>query len=128
MSDAISMRRRRYMSAAGTNVETRGNGRCGGKTTTFNAPGGLSLYDAAENVGVSLPACCWQGSCSACAALVLKGKVSTKGQTCIPPGLAKEGYVAMCCGVPLTDVTLKTHQGPKVRAWRSAEKAAQYAK
>lgn len=36
--------------------------------------GGLSLYDAAENVGVSLPACCWQGSCSACAALVLKGE------------------------------------------------------
>lgn len=132
----------------------------------------VSIYQAAENVGIKLPASCLMGSCTSCCGKVLSGatiaqrrrrlasslckvacqfqgfsgfacagavrdgpapgqtalliiprrhlparpltisagKVSTKGQTCIPPGLAKEGYVAMCCATPTSDVRILTNQ------------------
>lgn len=42
-------------------------------------------------------------------------------QTCLPPALLKEGYVAICCATPTSDVKLLTHQGPVVRKWKAEQ-------
>ena len=46
------------------------------------------------------------------------GKVGTKGQPCIPPELARQGYVTLCTARPQSDCTLQTHQGAAVRRLR----------
>jgi ferredoxin len=65
--------------------------------------------------------CQWrrQGACSACVAKVLAGRVSQHGQQCIPPPLLKQGYVALCCSTPASDVRLLTHQGVVIRKWKA---------
>lgn len=87
-----------------------------GKFAAFNMRSdGPSIYDAANYAGVSLPASCRQGSCTACCARVTSGTVKGKGSTCVPASLAKEGYITMCTSWPTSDVTIETHQGRAVR-------------
>lgn len=54
------------------------------------------------------------------------GKVSTKGQTCVPASLVREGYVGICCARPQSDVVLRTHQGREVRLRRHEEEATNH--
>lgn len=96
-----------------------------GRIATFQAASdGPSIYDVAESLGIGIPASCKQGSCSACVGRVVAGKVSTKGQTCVPPGLAKGGFAAMCCARPQANVTILTHQGAVLRKLRRAAQEA----
>lgn len=92
----------------------------GGREATFRAGSSRPLLDVALYAGVALPASCKQGTCSACCAKVLKGRVNNPDQRCIPPALVKEGYVALCCSTPASDVRLATHQGVNVRTWKAA--------
>jgi ferredoxin len=62
---------------------------------------------------------CRQGTCTACCAKILSGRVSQPKQTCIPAQLLKEGYVALCCATPASDVKIQTHQGPAVKRWKA---------
>ena len=74
-----------------------------------------SIYEYAKFNNVNLPACCFQGSCSSCVSKILKGKVDQHNQCCLNAALTKEGFVALCCAVPLSDVTILTHQGGPMR-------------
>lgn len=38
------------------------------------------------------------------------GKVSSSGPSCVPPGLARQGYITLCTSRPVTDVVIETHQ------------------
>lgn len=64
---------------------------------------------------------CRQGTCTACCAKVLSGRVSQPKQKCIPTPLLKEGYVALCCAVPASDVRIQTHQGPAIKRWKAEQ-------
>lgn len=98
-----------------------------GKTAVIKASSdGPCIYDAAMFAGVSLPASCRQGSCTACCAKVVSGKVSTKGQSCVPPSLAREGYVALCVAHPASDVAILTHQGRVVRQAKQEQQQLQH--
>lgn len=72
-----------------------------------------------------LPPCPWasptrrQGTCTACCAKVLSGRVSQPKQRCIPAQLVKQGYVALCCATPSSDVKIQTHQGPAIKRWKA---------
>lgn len=103
-----------------------------------------SIYEHASSAGISLPASCLQGSCTSCVGRVLEGKISAapitgakastwllessagkveqKKQTCLDSQLVREGFVALCCAHPLTDVKIQTHQGPAVRKRKLATK------
>ena len=43
------------------------------------------------------------------------GKVDQHAQVCLNAELCHEGFVALCCAVPLSDCTIKTHQGGVAR-------------
>eukprot|EP00878_Enallax_costatus_P013712 GHUV01014341.1.p1 GENE.GHUV01014341.1~~GHUV01014341.1.p1 ORF type:complete len:126 (+),score=18.97 GHUV01014341.1:323-700(+) len=92
-----------------------------GKEAVFRAGSNRSIYDIASYAGIHLPASCKQGACSACCCKVLEGKLNSPKNSCIPPALAKEGYVTICCATPATDVKLLTHQGPAVRKWKASQ-------
>lgn len=62
-----------------------------------------------------------QGTCTACCAKLLSGRVSQPKQKCIPPALLKQGYVALCCATPASDVKLQTHQGPTIKKWKAEQ-------
>jgi hypothetical protein len=47
--------------------------------------------------------------------------VKQSKQSCLPPPLLKEGYVAICCATPSSDVRLLTHQGVAVRKWKNEQ-------
>jgi hypothetical protein len=47
--------------------------------------------------------------------------VKQSKQSCLPQPLLKEGYVAICCATPTSDVRLLTHQGVAVRKWKSEQ-------
>lgn len=92
-----------------------------GKVATFKADSAHSIYDYATYNNVSLPACCLKGSCTSCVGRIVKGRVDQHSQCCLNAHLQGDGYVALCCAVPLSDVTIETHQGPKVRKLRREE-------
>jgi hypothetical protein len=50
-----------------------------------------------------------------------EGHVKQSKQSCLPQPLLKEGYVAICCATPTSDVRLLTHQGVAVRKWKSEQ-------
>lgn len=52
--------------------------------------------------------------------------MTTPGQSCVPPGLQQQGYAALCCARPATDVLIKTNVGPELRALRRKEAEAKY--
>ncbi|XAH22718.1 2Fe-2S iron-sulfur cluster binding domain-containing protein [Xylophilus sp. GW821-FHT01B05] len=74
---------------------------------TADAPGELSLLEAAAFAGIELPSSCRNGTCRACICLLQAGAVRYE----IPwPGLSvdekREGYVLPCVAHATADVTL----------------------
>lgn len=86
-----------------------------GQHATIRAGANASILDIASFAGLHLPASCKQGACTACCGKVLSGHVKQPKQSCLPPELVQEGYVALCCATPTSDVHIQTHQGPAVR-------------
>jgi hypothetical protein len=50
-----------------------------------------------------------------------EGHVKQPKQSCLLPPLLREGYVAICCATPISDVRLLTHQSVAVRKWKSQQ-------
>lgn len=95
----------------------------GGREAVFRAGSSKSIYDIASYAGVHLPASCRMGTCTSCVCKLLAGHVKQPQQSCLPPPLLKQGYVAICCATPTSDVTLLTHQGAAVRKWKAEQPA-----
>ncbi|WP_313440122.1 MOSC domain-containing protein [Novosphingobium sp.] len=68
-----------------------------GLTVEWQAEGGASLLDAAEAAGLSPDFGCRSGTCGACAAHVVEGRI----EYAVPPGAEPpEGSILLCCARP----------------------------
>jgi ferredoxin len=66
------------------------------------APDGASIYDAAGYAGISLPASCRQGSCTACCARLLSGAVARARVWAGPRHLKGLPFcLRLCCAAPV---------------------------
>jgi ferredoxin len=74
---------------------------------TFEAPGALSLLEAAAFAQLRLPRSCRNGTCRTCLCRLLSGRVSYRIEW---PGVSKEekaeGLILPCVAVAETDVVL----------------------
>ena len=74
---------------------------------TVSADAGQTLLDAARAGGVQLPSSCRNGTCRACMARVVEGKVRYRIEW---PGLLAEekaeGWVLPCVALPASDLVL----------------------
>lgn len=62
-----------------------------------------AILDAALDKELDMPYSCQSGLCTACRAKCLEGEVSQEEAEGLTPSEAKEGYVLLCIGKPLTD-------------------------
>jgi ferredoxin len=69
-----------------------------------------TIFDAAEEADIDLPAFCRSGSCSSCVGKILTGYVDQSEQACLNDELIKIGFVVTCVALPLSDCIIKTHQ------------------
>mmetsp|Transcript_16730 Transcript_16730/g.46327 ORF Transcript_16730/g.46327 Transcript_16730/m.46327 type:complete len:169 (+) Transcript_16730:62-568(+) len=76
---------------------------------SFECPEDVYILDQAEEEGVELPYSCRAGSCSSCAAKVVKGSIDQSDQAFLDDGQMGEGYCLTCVTYPTSDVTIKTH-------------------
>lgn len=74
---------------------------------TLNVPAGRSLLEAARDAGIALRASCRNGTCRACVARLLDGRVRYRVEW---PGLLREeqaeGLILPCVALPETDVVV----------------------
>lgn len=68
------------------------------------------ILDIAEEAGIRLPAGCREGTCSACIAKLVTGKVEQTEQKFLNLAEIEQGYTVTCVAYPLSDCTLETHQ------------------
>jgi ferredoxin len=78
------------------------------------------IWDAAARAGVQLPAICHQGRCLTCAARLLRGEVDNSASVSYFEADHLAGFVLLCTGRPLSDVTVETHQAQAMRSFRQA--------
>ncbi|MEA3118888.1 MAG: hypothetical protein QOI13_2158 [Paraburkholderia sp.] len=75
---------------------------------TFEAPGELTVLEAASCAGVQLPRSCRNGTCRACLCRLLSGTVSYQIEW---PGLSKEektdGLILPCVAVAESDLVIE---------------------
>lgn len=75
------------------------------------------LLDAAEEAGIDLPYACRAGACSACAAKVVSGDISsvdTHEQSYLSADQLKKGYILTCVGYARGDCIIETNKESEV--------------
>ena len=77
---------------------------------TISVPEEDYILDAAEGLGLQLPAGCRQGNCSACIAKIIEGTVDQLEQIFLSPSEIEAGLVTLCVASPHSDCTFVTHQ------------------
>jgi ferredoxin len=65
-----------------------------------------NILDAAIASGIRLPSSCTQGLCGTCKSKKLSGEVEMNHQGGIRQREIDQGMVLLCCGKPLSDVTI----------------------
>jgi ferredoxin len=78
------------------------------------------ILDVAREAGLRLPSRCEQGWCCTCAARVLAGVVDQSDSRRFYEADRQAGFALICTGKPRSDLTLKTHALPEMRAHRLA--------
>ena len=75
--------------------------------TTFDAPAGLTVLDAAQRARVRLARMCRNGTCRTCLCRIVRGEVR---YTIEWPGITREeqaeGLVLPCVAIALTDLVI----------------------
>jgi ferredoxin len=67
------------------------------------------ILDAAERLGMSLPATCRQGWCVTCAARLLEGEVDQSDALRYYSEDREAGFVLLCTAKPRSDLRIQTH-------------------
>ncbi|WP_204017055.1 ferredoxin--NADP reductase [Sphaerimonospora thailandensis] len=74
-----------------------------GETRTLDWPKGNTLLDVMLAAGMDAPYSCREGSCSACACVLLDGEVTLERNTILDAQDLAEGLILGCQAVPVTD-------------------------
>ncbi|GAA2727635.1 ferredoxin--NADP reductase [Actinocorallia aurantiaca] len=74
-----------------------------GQTSTVTWSGSGHLLDALLRAGIDAPFSCREGSCSACACVVLEGEVSLDANTVLDDQDLADGLILACQAKPLSD-------------------------
>ncbi|HZR33152.1 MAG TPA: 2Fe-2S iron-sulfur cluster-binding protein [Terriglobales bacterium] len=77
------------------------------------------IWDAANAVGIKLPALCHQGRCLTCAGrLEDGGEVDQSDSVSYFPEDRQSGFVLLCTAKPRSDLRIRTHQQAEMREFR----------
>jgi ferredoxin len=89
-----------------------------GRTVCLTVGSEEHILDAAEEQGIVLPSLCRQGWCCTCAVRVLEGVVDQSDSRRFYDADRRAGFALICTGKPRSDLKLKTHALPEMRAHR----------
>mmetsp|Transcript_30151 Transcript_30151/g.82870 ORF Transcript_30151/g.82870 Transcript_30151/m.82870 type:complete len:227 (+) Transcript_30151:67-747(+) len=76
---------------------------------SFDCPGGTTILDQAEDLGLELPYSCRTGDCSICAGKVLEGEIDQSEQKFLTEEQIAGSYCLTCVTKPMSDVRIKTN-------------------
>ncbi|SER09014.1 2Fe-2S iron-sulfur cluster-binding protein [Natrinema salaciae] len=65
------------------------------------------VLEAAERADLDLPHSCRSGMCTSCVGELLEGELDGSEGTALPADRAADGYVLLCCAVPLADCEIR---------------------
>src|SRR5690606_27969085 len=82
-----------------------------GETRTVPWPKQDLLLDALRRAGVDAPFSCREGSCAACACVVLEGEASMDANTVLDEQDLADGLILACQARPVTDRLKVTYDG-----------------
>ena len=91
-----------------------------GRTACFTLRSEQYILEAAREHGIVLPSLCEQGWCCTCAVRVLEGTVDQSDSRRFYEADRRAGFALICTGKPRSDLKLKTHALPEMRAHRIA--------
>ena len=80
-----------------------------GLNSTIDCADNQSIFDAAADQDINLPASCRAGSCSSCAAKLISGTVNQEDQAFLDEEQIAAGFVLTCVAFPTSNCTLETH-------------------
>lgn len=85
----------------------------------ITAGGNQPVWDAAQRVGVSLPAICHQGRCLTCAGQLLQpGEFDQSDAESYFAQDREAGFVLLCTAQPRSNLYIRTHLEKKMRSHR----------
>jgi len=91
-----------------------------GRRACVEVPADRHILAVAREAGIELPSLCEQGWCCTCAARVLEGVVDQSDSRRFYEQDRQAGFALICTGKPRSDLKLKTHALPEMRAHRLA--------
>ncbi len=75
--------------------------------TSVRVDGRMSLLDALEDAGYSLPYGCRYGGCISCAAKLLTGDIDQRAAVALNNRQLNDGYILLCVAHPKSDCTIE---------------------
>jgi 3-ketosteroid 9alpha-monooxygenase subunit B len=82
-----------------------------GERSTVSWPAGTMLLDALRAAGLDAPFSCREGSCSACACVVVEGEVTLAHNEVLDARDLADGLILACQALPVTDRLSITYEG-----------------
>ncbi|MFD0732652.1 ferredoxin--NADP reductase [Planotetraspora mira] len=82
-----------------------------GETRTLAWPAGNKLLDVLLDAGMDAPFSCREGSCSACACVLLEGEVTLERNTVLDRQDLADGLILSCQAIPVSERLKVTYDG-----------------